>query len=79
MLYKVGTNNDSVYLQMLLCDLSCAATVSSCRLLVPSLDKYKRINRWLEELEDFPCFEMNARGLQRLKSFVEGVKNIKQF
>lgn len=62
---------------MLLCDLSCAATVSSCRLLVPFLEKHKKINEWLKKIEDFPCFEINTRGLQRLKSFVDSVKNTK--
>lgn len=61
---------------MQLCDLSCAATVSSCRLLVPSLVKHKRLNQWLEKLEDYPCFEINAKGLQRLKSFVDVAKNM---
>ncbi|XP_059046599.1 glutathione S-transferase E14-like [Achroia grisella] len=63
---------DKVYL----CDICCAATISSLQLLLPLLDRHKNLKSWLQKLDALPCFEINRRGLKRLNVFVEKIKTI---
>lgn len=57
--------------QIQLCDLCCAATISSLELLIPALDKFPLLKQWMEELEKLPCFEINKKGLNQLNEFVK--------
>lgn len=59
---------------MRLCDVCCGTTVSSLEILVPLLEKHENVKEWLRKLNTLSCFEINKRGLQRLQSFVEIVK-----
>ncbi|KAM3959420.1 glutathione S-transferase E14 [Aphomia sociella] len=62
--------------KLYLCDICCAATVSSLQLLLPLLDHHKNIKKWLKELQTQPWFEINTRGLKRLNVFVDKIKTI---
>uniref|UniRef100_A0A2A4JU40 Glutathione S-transferase n=1 Tax=Heliothis virescens TaxID=7102 RepID=A0A2A4JU40_HELVI len=53
-----------------LCDICCAATVSSLEILVPLLEQHSKVKQWLMSLKSLPCFEINTRGLKRLQGFV---------
>ncbi|XP_047031133.1 glutathione S-transferase 1-like isoform X2 [Helicoverpa zea] len=56
-----------------LCDICCAASVSSLEILVPLSEQHNKVKEWLESLKSLPCFEINTRGLQRLQGFVRKV------
>ncbi|XP_049877426.1 glutathione S-transferase 1-like isoform X2 [Pectinophora gossypiella] len=61
--------------KMRLCDLSCAATISSLRLLIPPLKRHSKVNDWLENINALPFSHINAAGLKVLKTNVETVKD----
>ncbi|XP_063626346.1 glutathione S-transferase E14-like [Cydia splendana] len=53
-----------------LADLCCATTVSSLQLLLPPLDRHVKVKQWLDRLQKLSCYEINLRGLERLKSCI---------
>lgn len=56
---------------MRLSDICCATTISTLEYLVPALYKFKKINKWIEKMEDLPEFQINKDGLKRLKIFID--------
>ncbi|KAJ8717579.1 hypothetical protein PYW07_005509 [Mythimna separata] len=60
--------------KMRLCDLCCGTTISSLEILVPLLQRHENVKNWLEALNSVSCFEVNKRGLKRLQSFVDILK-----
>ncbi|XP_037873489.1 glutathione S-transferase 2 isoform X2 [Bombyx mori] len=56
--------------QMRICDFCCASTISSMETVVNGIKKFVYLKRWMDELEKLPCFEINRRGLERLKYFM---------
>lgn len=59
---------------MRLCDVCCGTTVSSLEILVPFLERHENVKKWLRMLNQLSCFEINTRGIERLKSMVEILK-----
>ncbi|XP_031765891.1 glutathione S-transferase 1-like isoform X2 [Galleria mellonella] len=62
--------------KLYLCDICCAATVSTLQLLIPLLNRHKNVEIWLNRVQALPCFEINKSGLKRLNVFVEKIKSI---
>ncbi|CAH0401107.1 unnamed protein product [Chilo suppressalis] len=60
--------------KMTLCDLCCATTVSSLQILVPVTERHDKVLKWLNNMQQLPCYSINTRGIQRLKSFVDSIQ-----
>lgn len=74
--YQLRKHEWLAYDKMSLCDLCCAATVSTLQLLIPPTEKHKKVNRWLKRLEEIPCHSINKIGLDRLQIFIDQIKDV---
>ncbi|XP_045486863.1 glutathione S-transferase E14-like isoform X2 [Pieris rapae] len=68
---KLNANTWLTCDKMYLCDICIMQTISSMLQILPLLDHHKNIECWLQEFEKLQCFDINKRGLARLKYYTE--------
>lgn len=56
---------------MTLSDLCCVSTISSLELLIPLEQEYPSVRDWMSRMKEQSFYELNMRGLERLRSFME--------